>query len=68
LNASGNRAVFLAGLFADVYTASLVLRYLILTFWTAVGLAGILLVYAALSYETEDGKIQSVLEDWWLKN
>jgi hypothetical protein len=67
LNASGNRAVFLAGLFADVYTASLVLRYLILTFWTAVGLAGILLVYAALSYETEDGKIQSVLEDWWLR-
>lgn len=67
LNASANRAVFLAGLFADVYTASLVPRYLILTFWTAVGLAGILLVYAALSYETEGGKIQSVLEDWWLR-
>ncbi len=31
------------------------------------GCAGILLIYASLSYETEDGKIQSLLEEWWIR-
>lgn len=28
---------------------------------------GVLLFYASLSYETEDGKIQNLLEEWWIK-
>jgi len=28
---------------------------------------GILLFYASLSYETEEGKIQNLLEEWWIK-
>lgn len=29
--------------------------------------AGVLLFYASLSYETEEGKIQNLLEEWWIK-
>lgn len=29
--------------------------------------SGILLFYASLSYETEEGKIQNLLEEWWIK-
>src|SRR6266404_2675641 len=28
---------------------------------------GVLLFYASLSYETEDGRIQNLLEEWWIK-
>ncbi|MGH9967800.1 MAG: hypothetical protein ACREBG_08170 [Pyrinomonadaceae bacterium] len=28
---------------------------------------GVLLFYASLSYETEGGKIQNLLEEWWIK-
>jgi len=42
---------------------SLVLTFLKLT---SVVL-GVLLFYASLSYETEDGKIQNLLEEWWIK-
>lgn len=41
----------------------------ILTFILRSGLfsAGLLLFYASLSYETEEGKIQNLLEEWWIK-
>jgi hypothetical protein len=31
------------------------------------GCAGILLIYASFSYEREDGRIQSLLEEWWIR-
>ena len=41
----------------------------VLTFGLRSGLftAGVLLFYASLSYETEEGKIQNLLEEWWIK-
>ncbi len=41
----------------------------ILTFILRTGLfsAGVLLFYASLSNETEEGKIQNLLEEWWIK-
>jgi hypothetical protein len=33
----------------------------------AIGILGVLLIYASLSYETEDGKIQNLLEEWWIR-
>jgi hypothetical protein len=35
--------------------------------WWSIGVAGVLLIYASLSYETEDGKIQNLLELWWVR-
>ncbi len=43
------------------------LHYLGLVLWISLGSAGVLLLYASLSYETEDGKIQSLLEEWWVR-
>lgn len=43
------------------------LHILSLLFWYSVGTAGVLLIYASLSYETDEGKIQSLLELWWIK-
>ncbi len=43
------------------------LHTLDLIFWWSIGAAGVLLIYASLSYETEDGRIQSLLELWWIK-
>src|SRR2546423_9241881 len=43
------------------------LRTLNLLFWWSIGAAGVLLIYASFSYETEDGTIQSLLELWWIK-
>lgn len=34
--------------------------------WSS-AILGVLLIYASLSYETEDGKIQNLLELWWIK-
>lgn len=41
----------------------------VLTFILRSGLfsAGLVLFYASLSYETEEGKIQNLLEEWWIK-
>lgn len=40
---------------------------LILVLRVALFAAGIILVYTSLSYETEEGKIQSRLEEWWVR-
>jgi hypothetical protein len=40
---------------------------LALVFKWSIGIVGVLLIYATLSYEDEDGKIQNLLEDWWVK-
>jgi hypothetical protein len=40
---------------------------LTLIFQWSMGIIGVLLIYASLSYETEDGKIQNLLELWWVK-
>jgi hypothetical protein len=42
------------------YFSGLALRFVL-------GSAGVLLIYASMSYETEDGIIQSRLEEWWLR-
>jgi hypothetical protein len=40
----------------------------LLTFFKLTSIViGILVFYASLSYETEDGKIQNLLEEWWIK-
>jgi len=33
----------------------------------AIGVLGVLLIYLSFSYETEDGKIQNRLEEWWIR-
>src|SRR2546421_3632508 len=43
------------------------LHTLNLIFWWSIGAAGVLLVYASFSCETENGTIQSLLELWWIK-
>lgn len=43
------------------------LHFLELVLRVALCSAGILLIYASLAYETEDGKIQSLLEEWWVR-
>jgi hypothetical protein len=42
-------------------------NFLILVLRVAIFFSGILLIYASLSYETEEGKIQSRLEEWWIR-
>lgn len=41
-------------------------RFLTILYWT-IGITGVLLIYASFSYETEDGKIQNRLEEWWIR-
>jgi hypothetical protein len=41
-------------------------RVLTLLQW-AIGVIGIVLIYLSFSYESEDGKIQNLLEEWWIR-
>src|SRR6266567_8001921 len=43
------------------------LHFLALLLRLALGGAGILLIYASFSRETEEGHVQSLLEEWWLR-